>query len=182
MNYTASVDGEIFQIEFGSGGQVRVNGRLYEVDLMTVGGQYSLLLDHLSYEVDVAMAEENGRYVTVAGRPYHAMLRRGHRVPHPPNGDLKVGQDAAEQIRHLSPEIEMRAPLPGLLVKMEVDQGAHVDEQDVVAVLESMKMNLELRAPRGGIVSNLLVAPGTQVAQDEVLAIIRPQGASSGEG
>ena len=76
----------------------------------------------------------------------------------------------------------MRAPLPGLLVEMEVSEGDHVEEQDVVAVLESMKMNLELRAPHSGVVRELRVSPGSQVAQDEVLAIISPNGASQGDG
>jgi acetyl-CoA/propionyl-CoA carboxylase biotin carboxyl carrier protein len=75
----------------------------------------------------------------------------------------------------------MRAPLPGLLVEMEVCEGDHVEEQDVVAVLESMKMNLELRAPHSGVVRELCVTPGCQVAQDEVLAIISPNGASQGD-
>ncbi len=182
MKYTATVDGEIFQIEFGPGSRTWINGQPYEVDLMRVGGQYSLLLDHLSYEVHVALAEGNGHHVTVGGRPYHTMLQRGHRDRHPPNGSVKASRDGKRQPGQLSADVEMRAPLPGLLVKMEVDQGASVEEQDVVAVLESMKMNLELRAPHGGVVSDLLVAPGTQVGQDQVLAIIRPNGAPSKDG
>jgi 3-methylcrotonyl-CoA carboxylase alpha subunit len=75
----------------------------------------------------------------------------------------------------------MRAPLPGLLVEMQVSEGDYVKEQDVVAVLESMKMNLELRAPRSGVVRQLLVDPGRQVAQDQVLVIIGPNGASRSE-
>jgi 3-methylcrotonyl-CoA carboxylase alpha subunit len=74
----------------------------------------------------------------------------------------------------------MRAPLPGLLVEIQVSVGEHVKEQDVVAILESMKMNLELRAPRSGVIRQLLVGPGCQVAQDEVLVILGPDRASRG--
>lgn len=186
MKYTVTVDGEIFEIEFGPEGRAWVNRRPYEVDLRDVGGQYSLLVDHRSYEVHVAEAaagaEEDARSITVGGRPYRTILQRGHRF----NGRVQEGSvahgHAPRELQHFPSDIELRAPLPGLIVEMAVTEGVHVEEQDVVAVLESMKMNLELRSPREGVVSSLLVAPGKQVAQDEVLAIISPNGASRSGG
>ncbi len=182
MKYTVTVDGEIFEIEFGARGRTWVNRRPYDVDLRDVGGQYSLLMNHRSYEVHATEADDAARSVTVGGRQYRPILERGHRV----NGGARVGSTVRERVPHevqrLSSDVELRAPLPGLVVEMQVEEGVQVDEQDVVAVLESMKMNLELRAPREGVVSNLLVSPGAQVAQDEVLAVISPNGASCGAG
>jgi biotin carboxyl carrier protein len=91
------------------------------------------------------------------------------------------GENPSRATQKPSSNVELRAPLPGLLIEMQVSEGDHVEEEDVVAVLESMKMNLELRAPRGGVVQELCAVPGRQVAQDEVLAIISPNGTSRGD-
>jgi|GEM_PF-636051 len=178
MKYTVTLDGEIFEIEFGPEGRAWVNQRPYEVDLRDVGGQYSLLMDHRSYEIHVTETDGVVGCFTVGGRPYHTVVQRGHGVDRGSDAGLTVDERGARPLRHLPSSIEMRAPLPGLVVEMPVVEGAHVEEQDVVAVLESMKMNLELRAPREGVVCHILVSPGTQVAQDEVMAIISPNGAS----
>ena len=178
MKYTVTVDGEVFEIEFGPGGRAWVNQQPYEVDLKDVGGQYSLLMDHRSYEVHVGETDEGACHVTVGGRPFRARLRRGYGFSRDGGGAGTGRGSSSRGPQKLSSDVEMRAPLPGLLVEMEVSEGDHVEEQDVVAVLESMKMNLELRAPHGGVVQELRVSPGSQVAQDEVLAIISPNGAS----
>lgn len=181
MKYTVTVDGEVFEIEFGPGGRAWVNQEPYEVDLTDVGGQYSLLMNHRSYEVHVGETDEGACYVTVGGRPFRARLQRGYPVS-------TEGANAADRgnssrgCKRPSSDVEMRAPLPGLLVETQVSEGDHVEEQDVVAVLESMKMNLELRAPHGGVIRKLCAAPGRQVAQDEVLAIISPNGGSRRNG
>jgi 3-methylcrotonyl-CoA carboxylase alpha subunit len=78
--------------------------------------------------------------------------------------------------------LEMRAPLPGLVMELHVREGEYVEEQSLVAVLESMKMNLELRAPRAGVVRGLSVDSGQQVGQDDVLIVIGVDAAASGDG
>ncbi len=181
VKYTVTVDGDVFQIEVGPGGRAWVNDRPYEVDLQHVGddGEYSLLMNNRSYEVHVAEGDNGHRWVTVGGRPYRASLRRGHRARR--DGGIRNGEDAAcDAPEGRASHTEMRAPLPGLLVELCVREGEHVEEQQVVAVVESMKMNLEIRAPRDGVVCDLCAAPGRQVAQDEVLAVVGPNGAHQG--
>jgi biotin carboxyl carrier protein len=174
--YTVTVDGDVFEIEVGSDGQTWVNNVPYEVDLRHVGGdgEYSLLLDNQSYEVHVAGSESGEPRVVVGGRPYRARLRRGHRFT---GGCTSQGPPDFPGWREARPApsmVEIRAPLPGLLVEMRVREGEYVQGQDVVAVLESMKMNLELRAPRSGVVRQLVVASGRRIAQDDVLVILDP--------
>ena len=178
MKYTVTVDGELFEIKVGPGGRAWVDREPFDVDLRHVGGngEYSLLMDHRSYEVHVADSDNGHHWVTVGGRPYRTQLYRGEgrrRNGGSRNGNGCRGDDGVPASR-----AEMRAPLPGLLVELRVSEGEAVAEEQVVAVLESMKMNLELRAPRDGVVRQLRVEPGRQVKQDEVLAILGPEKAS----
>lgn len=181
MKYVITVEGETFEIEVGREGRVWVNRRLYDVDFQGVDGlpQYSLLVDHRSYEAHVEQADEEGYQMVVAGQPYRARLQQTRdRSP----GDTRRFRPPATAVRQgSSPQGEVRAPLPGLLVAVPVVVGQRVTQGEVVAVLESMKMNLELRAPWDGVVQALHITPGTEVGQAEVLAVIKPdeQGESS---
>ena len=184
MRYTVTVDGDVFEIEIGPGGRAWVNQRPHDVDLWHVdgNGEYSLLVDNRSYEVHVAANGGGVSNVMIGRRSYRARLQRGHWV---------VGVGAADAAppdarrswldRRLSTIVELRAPLPGLLLETLVREGESVEEQNLVAILESMKMNLELRAPRSGLVHKILASPGDQVAQDQVLVIIEPHTASHNE-
>lgn len=174
MRYVVRVEGETFEIEVDREGQVWVNGRPFDVDFQGVDGllQYSLLVDHRSYEAHVEQADEEGYQMVVAGQPYRANLRQGRRRPAiqssaPPSSPPPGGK--------------VCAPLPGLLVSLSVVVGQQVAQGEVVAVLESMKMNLELCAPRDGAVQALYSAPGAEVGQGELLALIGQDGQCEGE-
>jgi biotin carboxyl carrier protein len=180
--YKVTVDGDVFEIEVGSDGQTWVNHVPCEADLRHVGGngEYSLLLDSHSYEVHVAGSENEERRVVVGGRPYRARLQRGHRATGGRTSQGEPGVLGWQEARLVSSRVEIRAPLPGLLIEMRVREGDCVQGNDVLAVLESMKMNLELRAPRSGVVRQLVAAPGRRIAQDDILVIIDPGEASPG--
>ena len=65
------------------------------------------------------------------------------------------------------------APLAGNLVALEVAVGDRVEEQQVAAVVESMKMKMELRAPWRGVVEEVRGPPGKAVRQGEELVSLR---------
>ena len=55
---------------------------------------------------------------------------------------------------------DVRAPMPGTLVKLLVAAGDAVEERQIVAVVEAMKMEHALRAPRAGVVARTAGTPG----------------------
>ena len=50
--------------------------------------------------------------------------------------------------------------------------GDHVDAEDVLLILESMKMEIPVEAPSAGTLTEFLVAEGDAVEADQVVAII----------
>ncbi len=63
----------------------------------------------------------------------------------------------------------LRAPMPGLVVRVEVEVGAEVDRGDGVVIVEAMKMENELKAEAPGRVSAVLVEAGETVEKDQTL-------------
>lgn len=64
------------------------------------------------------------------------------------------------------------APIPGVVLRYEVEVGQAVAEGDAVVVLEAMKMENTLPAPVSGTVKALLADLGATVAKDAPLAVI----------
>ena len=63
----------------------------------------------------------------------------------------------------------VRAPMPGMVVRVQVEAGDHVKPGQGVIIIEAMKMENELKADGGGIVSKVLVGAGTAVEKGAVL-------------
>jgi len=66
----------------------------------------------------------------------------------------------------------LRAPMPGTVLSVTVEQGAAVSAGDTLVVLEAMKMEHPVIAPQAGIIGELLVAPGALVAAGDVLVVL----------
>ena len=60
-------------------------------------------------------------------------------------------------------------PMPGLLVRVEVEEGAEVQEGQALCTVEAMKMENILRAERRGVVAKINAGPGDSLAVDDVI-------------
>ena len=64
------------------------------------------------------------------------------------------------------------APMAGKVVRVLVEQNAHVEAGAGVIVVEAMKMQNEMKAPKAGVVTALNVSVGATVNGGDVLAIV----------
>jgi propionyl-CoA carboxylase alpha chain len=60
-------------------------------------------------------------------------------------------------------------PMPGLVVKIDVEEGQEVQEGQALCTVEAMKMENILRAERKGVVSRINAGAGDSLAVDEVI-------------
>jgi biotin carboxyl carrier protein len=68
----------------------------------------------------------------------------------------------------------VKAPMPGMIVRVEVQVGDKVKAGQGVAIIEAMKMENELKAVAAGTVSKVAVAAGTAVEKGTVLIEFAP--------
>ena len=64
------------------------------------------------------------------------------------------------------------SPMPGNILKINVAQGQHVNEGDVLIVLEAMKMENEISATKSGTVAQINVTKGAVVETGTPLVVI----------
>jgi len=67
---------------------------------------------------------------------------------------------------------ELKAPMPGMIVKYTKNVGDSVTAGETVVVLEAMKMENALPAPCDGTISAISFASGDSVAKNDVLCVI----------
>ena len=68
--------------------------------------------------------------------------------------------------------VKVNAPMPGKILKVNVNAGAAVKKGDVLLVLEAMKMENEICAPQDGTVATVECAAGDSVESGKVLVSI----------
>ncbi|MBI6629627.1 acetyl-CoA carboxylase biotin carboxylase subunit [Pontibaca salina] len=64
---------------------------------------------------------------------------------------------------------QLICPMPGLIVKIDVEPGDEVEEGQALCTIEAMKMENILRAERKGVVSVINASPGDSLAVDEII-------------
>ena len=64
------------------------------------------------------------------------------------------------------------APMPGTILKVNVQNGASVKKGDVLMILEAMKMENEIMAPADGTVASVSVTNGASVEAGTVLCTL----------
>ena len=64
---------------------------------------------------------------------------------------------------------KITAPMPGLIIEVNVVEGQQVSEGDYLCVLEAMKMENGLLSPRDGIIKSITIAVGQTVDKGDLL-------------
>jgi len=65
------------------------------------------------------------------------------------------------------------APIPGVVMNVAVSEGDHVEANQMLVVLESMKMLMEFHAPVEGIVEKVLVTKGQNLEKGDMMIRFR---------
>jgi biotin carboxyl carrier protein len=161
MKYIATINEREYSVEILGDSYVSIDGKTFNVDLTSMNDQpvYSLLLDGLSYEALVSPSDDIWQ-VLIKGELYTVQVEdeRERRLR------AAGGAQMAENREYL-----LKAPMPGLVVAVPVEEGQEVEKGDVLVILESMKMQNELRSPRAGIVTRVRAQEGETVDQKETL-------------
>jgi biotin carboxyl carrier protein len=84
----------------------------------------------------------------------------------------KRNKDRLEDAVAVSDSGEVKALMPGKVLRVEVNVGDSVEEKQALLIMESMKMESTLQAPKAGRVSDVRVAAGAVVDMGQLLIVI----------
>jgi len=118
-------------------------------------GAYTVTVDGTKFAVEV-----KGDKATVNGKAYDVNVADG--VEAEASGVAHVSADS----------VEVKAQMPGKVMKINVNAGSHVTAGEVLLVMEAMKMEVEIKAPVAGAITSIAVSVGDQVTSGQALASI----------
>ena len=127
---------------------------------------FKFKIDGVDYEVSVNELEGNNAEVVVNGKSFNVEL--DNEQPTASTPVARVAQSAAAPAGK-KVAANIKAPLPGSIIKVLVSNGQSVKRGDVLLTMESMKMENNVCAESDGTIKNVLVKQGQNVMQDDVL-------------
>lgn len=144
------------------GETLTVNGKEFKPDLVKISGtRYHLILNHKSYRINILEQKSDKELsVEVNGNKYDINIKdRFDMLLH------DLGMDAA-----IAAKTDfIKAPMPGLVINVLVNEGDEVAKDAPLIVLEAMKMENVLKAAGHGIVDKIKVKAHDAVEKNQVL-------------
>ena len=140
-------------------GRLIVDGRTIEASAEpTTDGHYSVLVDGRSLSISVESGPPVRLRTTEEVWPVEVIGNR-ERL-------LRSAESSDTRARH---HFAVRSPMPGLIVKVNVQTGDPVHTGASLLVLEAMKMENEIQATHDGTIGRVHVAPGDAVLKNALL-------------
>lgn len=164
MKYSVVVDGETVEIDV-DGDTVRIGNAVSRARILDLDGPASpvrlLTIGEEIHRVQLRAGESRGRYT---------LWIDGFRF------EVEALDERTRAIRELSAATAkpsgpapLVAPMPGMIVRVNVGEGDAVHAGQGLVVMEAMKMENELRAAAAGNIKRVHVSPGTAVEKGALL-------------
>ena len=163
--YTVSVDEKEYKIEFdgSNSNKGKIDNNEFLLDsISSQDGVFHLLKDNKSYNIEVLSSNRKKKRfeILINGSQYSVKVKD--------ETDLllaEMGLDALEDII----EAELKAPMPGLVLNVLVNEGSVVKKGDPLLVLEAMKMENTLKSTRDGVIKAIKCSKKQVVEKGTVL-------------
>ena len=139
--------------------------------------KYEVSIDGRQLEVEIVRDDGHRALVKVDSREYEVAARNiaSATAPTPiaPRASANPApQRSAPQGAVGGDGLEVRAPMPGLVLEVCTAVGEHVNSGDVLMRLEAMKMENDIQCNASGTVQKILVAQGDEVGEGQVLVTL----------
>ncbi|RVU01856.1 acetyl-CoA carboxylase biotin carboxyl carrier protein subunit [Mucilaginibacter limnophilus] len=143
--------------------ELQVNGHVVNADIKQLSPlSYHIINNNRSYNVEVVNFDKaaktaeikvnNNTYSITAKDQFDALLN-------------KLGLSDMNSVK----VSEIKAPMPGLVLKVFVNEGSEVKKGDNLFVLEAMKMENIIKAPADVTVKSIKIKPGDKVEKGQIL-------------
>ena len=140
-----------------------LNDALVKGDILKISPyQYHILYNNKSYTIDVIKinAEEKTLVLKVNSVKYNLQLKDKYdELLH----SLGLDNLATKKVN------DIKAPMPGMVLKILVKEGDEVKKGDALLVLEAMKMENILKSPTDGTIKKIAAIVGVAVEKNQLL-------------
>ena len=155
--------------------EVEINGKKLRVEVKEAGlNTYRVRVGGSEFIVKIS---SRGISVSSATTQQSITVPQGRQVTASSAAEIPATPSAAKEVQKPLGVRgkEVKAEVPGKVLKVLVGVGQDVKAEDTIITIESMKMELEVKAGVSGKVIKLMVKPGDSVNTGDIIAIIQPE-------
>jgi biotin carboxyl carrier protein len=164
--YKLKVNGTDYKVEKNAD-QLSVNDDLITADIQQLGASaYHIINDLRSYNAEVISFDRETKTaeIKVNGNIYSVVAKDQF--------DILLDQLGLSTL-NAAKVSEIKAPMPGLVLKLFVEEGSEVKKGENLFILEAMKMENIIKSPADVTVKTVKIKPGDKVEKGQVLLIFR---------
>lgn len=163
MKYYLKQNDEYLEMDIqGSNGKLNISrgGAFYDVDIIPLDERrYSVIINNRSFVVGAGSEKNAVRLLIDQNEWVIPVLSRQQRIE----------SEILGSVEKESTEGEIRAPMPGMILRVEVAPGDTIEVGQPLLVIEAMKMENEIRSKVSGVVKEIHARSKQAVEKDDLL-------------
>lgn len=160
------INGKEYNAEFPgkSGTDVLINGKQYKVELLKKYAQniFSFAVNQKILQVSWDYREYDNNFLIIDGFTHEVEIT--NETKKLLKKFLLSSKDASD-----ANHVRIKAPMPGMVVKVMVEEEQIVEKGDKIIIIEAMKMENAISAPMKGTIKHIKAKEGIAVEKDTVL-------------
>jgi len=143
--------------------QYTINDQVIDWDIINLGNdRFHIIYKSNSYQAELIEAnlEEKSFLFYINGQKQEVVVKDKF--------DLLLEKMGLDDLKSNKMN-DIKAPMPGLILSINIKEGDEVQKGDAIMILEAMKMENVLKSPGEGIVKSIAVKQGDSVEKNQVL-------------
>ncbi|MEZ4802791.1 MAG: acetyl-CoA carboxylase biotin carboxyl carrier protein subunit [Gelidibacter sp.] len=153
-----------YSVTMDNGQELKINQQeIYDLDaIKTSDCKFHILQNNQSFEAEIL--KDN-----FASKSYKVKVNNN-------TYNIQINNSLHNLIKELGFEVgankrvnDIKAPMPGLILDINVNVGQEVNENDPLLILEAMKMENVIISPREGVIKSIAVEKGNAVDKNQLL-------------
>jgi len=163
--FIISLNGNKMKVNIIDETQASLNGKIVNYELINLNAHTKLLrINDLFYEIYSDKIDNEKYSLFINGKYFSTIVR------------TELQERATKLLDEakgtFNSKIEVKAPMPGMILKLKKKPGDDISAGESVLILEAMKMENDVKAPTGGKITTVNVKEGIAVDKGDSLFVI----------
>jgi biotin carboxyl carrier protein len=163
-SFVVTINGKKIKISFNSEKEIIINDKVFGYNISHLN--FNTHLFKIGNKIFISSVVKNGNdfyTVTYKGKVFESRVLTELQ-------EKAADLIEAKAVKHSKTVI--KAPMPGLILKVKKEAGDVLTQGDSILILEAMKMENDIRSPVSGIIKEIRIKEGEAVEKGAELLII----------
>lgn len=141
--------------------EVTIDGRIYHYEIIELGeNDFAVQINNKFYEMSADKINTEQYSLFINGKVLDAVVRTGLQ---------EKASNLIAQSTESKHKLEIKAPMPGMILKIKKNVGDTVQKGDSIVILEAMKMENDIKSPFSGLIKEIKIKENNPVEKGAVL-------------